>query len=52
MSALHIMQTVFEFVMIALIILCVIYEPILVKWEEKQKEKILKVFNDRKRYRK
>ena len=38
MSTAHWIQTSLEVVMIAALILGFIYEPILVKWEEKQKE--------------
>lgn len=51
MSTAHLIQTILEVLMIAAIILGFIYEPALVKWEEKQKEKVLKVFNSRKEYR-
>lgn len=51
MSTVHTIQTVLEIVMIGLIVLGIIYEPVLAKWEDKQKERILKAFNERKRYR-
>ena len=51
MSTLHIIQTVFEIVMIGLIVLGFIYEPILAKWEDKQKEKVLKALKEKRRYR-
>ena len=51
MSTAHWIQTSLEVVMIAALILGFIYEPILVKWEEKQKEKVLKAFKKRKEYR-
>ena len=52
MSTPHIIQTIIEFILIGLIIVGIIYEPLLVKWEEKQKEKIFKNFNERRNYRK
>ena len=51
MSTAHWIQTSLEVLMIAALILGFIYEPILVKWEEKQKEKVLKAFNDRRKLR-
>lgn len=47
-----IFQTVFEFLLIALVIVCIVYEPVLVAWEEKQKERVLKAFKKQKEYRK
>lgn len=51
MSTAHLIQTIIEVLMIAAIVVGFIYEPLLVKWEEKQKEKVLKAFNRRKEYR-
>lgn len=51
MSTTHWIQTTIEVVMLVAVILCTIYEPILVKWEEKQKKKVLKAFNDRRKFR-
>ena len=51
MSTAHWIQTSLEIVMVVALILGIIYEPILVKWEEKQKEKVLKAFNDRRKFR-
>ena len=51
MSTAHWIQTSLEVLMIATLILGFIYEPILVKWEEKQKEKVLKAFNNRRKFR-
>ena len=51
MSIAHWIQTSLEIVMVVALVLGVIYEPILVKWEEKQKEKVLKAFNDRRKFR-
>lgn len=52
MSTPHVIQTIFEVLLIVAVILCGIYEPVLAKWERKQGEKILKAFNKRKEYRK
>jgi hypothetical protein len=52
MSALHLIQTIIEIVVIALLVLGFIYEPILAKWEERQKKKVLKAFKERKALRK
>ena len=52
MSTPHIIQTIIEFILIGLIIVGIIYEPLLARWEEKQKEKIFKNFNKRRKHRK
>ena len=52
MSTVHTIQTILEIVVIGLIELAIIYEPAIDKWEDKQKEKVLRAFNERKRYRK
>ena len=52
MSTIHYLLTGFEVVMVVAVILGIIYEPALAKWEEKKKEKVLKAFNDRKKFRK
>jgi hypothetical protein len=52
MSTLHIIQTIFEILLIAAVIAAVVYEPVLAKWEEKQGEKMLKAFKKMKEYRK
>lgn len=46
-----IIQTVFELLLIALVIVGIIYEPVLARWEERQKEKVLKAFKERKALR-
>ena len=51
MSTTHLIQTIFEILMVGAIIVGFIYEPILVKWEAKQKEKVLKAFKKRKELR-
>ena len=52
MSTTHTIQTIFEILVIAAIIVGFIYEPALVKWEQKVKENVLRNFNKRKEYRK
>jgi hypothetical protein len=52
MSTTHIIQTVIEFLMIIAIIVAMVYEPVLVEWEHKQGEKMLKAFKKMKGYRK
>lgn len=47
-----IIQTVFEIVLVALVIVGIIYEPVLAKWEERQKEKVLRTFKEKKALRK
>ena len=51
MSTVHLIQTIIEFLLLAAIVLGIIYEPALAKWERKQGEKMLKVFNKRKVHR-
>ena len=51
MSSIFLFQTTFEIVLVALVIAILVYEPILAKWEEKQKEKVLKALKKRKEYR-
>lgn len=52
MSTAHWVQTIIEVLVIGAIIFGFIYEPMLAKWEQKQKEKVLKAFKKRKEYRK
>ena len=52
MSTPHIIQTIFEVLMIVLIVMGFLYEPSLAQWEQKQGEKMLKAFKKRKEYRK
>ena len=47
-----IIRIIFELVLIALLVLGFVYEPALAKWEDKQKEKILKELKKRKALRK
>ena len=51
MSIAHWIQTIIEALVIAALIVGFIYEPILVKWEEKQKEKVIKAWKQRKKFR-
>ena len=51
MSTAHAIQTALEILIIGLIILGQIYEPVLVEWEEKKGEKMLKAFKERKKHR-
>ena len=52
MTSMQYFQTTFEILLIGVVIAILVYEPILAKWEEKQKEKVLKALKKRKRYRK
>ena len=52
MSTIHYLLTGFEVVMVVAVILGIIYEPAIAKWEENKKEKVLKAFNDRRKFRK
>lgn len=51
MSTAHLIQTIIEFLMIAAVIIALIYEPAIAKWERKQGKKMLKAFKHRKDYR-
>lgn len=52
MSTTHLIQTVIESLVIVAVIVCLLYEPAIAKWEHKQGEKMLQAFNKRKQYRK
>lgn len=52
MSTGHAIQTAFEILMIIAVLVGLFHEPAIAKWEQKQKEKVLKAFNKRKEYRK
>lgn len=51
MSTAHWIQTIIEVLLLLAVIASMVYEPTLIKWEEMQKEKMLKAFNKRKEYR-
>ena len=51
MSSAHWVQTIIEVLVVGAIIVGFIYEPALAKWERKRGEKMLKAFNERKKYR-
>ena len=51
MSTAHLVQTIIEALMIIAVIIGGLYEPCLAAWEEKQKEKVLKAFKERKKLR-
>lgn len=51
MSNTHLIQTIVEIVLIALVIVCLICEPAIAKWEEKQKQKVMKAWKSRKKFR-
>ena len=52
MSAIHIIQTAVEILVLIAIIVGLVYEPVIAKWEEKQGEKMLKAFKKMREYRK
>ena len=52
MSTTHLVQTTLEILILIAIIVGLIYEPAIAKWEEKQKEKVIKAWKQRKEYRK
>lgn len=47
----HLLTTTIEFLLVGLVIVGFIYEPMLAKWEEKQKRKVLKALKKRKECR-
>ena len=51
MSTTHTIQTVIEILIVIAVIVAVFYEPVIAKWEQKQGEKMLKAFKERKKYR-
>ena len=52
MSTAHLIQTIIEIVVVALIIVGFIYEPAIAEWERKQGEKMLKAFKEMRKHRK
>ena len=51
MNTSHLIRTIIEALAIAALVLGLLYEPFIAKWEQKQKEKVLKAFKKRKEYR-
>lgn len=51
MSNTHLIQTGIEVVLIALVVLGIVYEPVLVAFEKRAKEKVLRAFKERKALR-
>ena len=51
MSTAHWIQTSIEVLVMIALILGLVYEPILSKWEEKQKEKVIKAWKQRRKFR-
>ena len=52
MNTTHVIQTIFEVLMVVGVIVAVFYEPAIAEWERKQGEKMLKAFKKRNEYRK
>lgn len=52
MNTTHVIQTAYEVILVVAVIVGIIYEPVIAKWERKQGEKMLKAFNKRKAFRK
>ena len=52
MSTAHWIQTIIEVLLLALVILSFVYEPLLIKWEDKQQEKMRQAFKKRREHRK
>ena len=51
MSTLQWIRTFLDVVAIVVLVLGFIYEPLLIKWEEKQKEKVFKAWKQRRKFR-
>ena len=51
MSAAHWIQTIIEVIVVVALIVGLFYEPIVAGWEERQKEKVLKAFKERRKLR-
>ena len=51
MSNAHLIQTGIEVGLIALVVLGIVYEPVLVAFEKRAKEKVLRAFKERKALR-
>ena len=51
MSTLHLLQTSLEVLLVAAVLLAIHYEPVLAKWEEKQKRKVLRALKERRKFR-
>ena len=52
MSTSHAIITTIEILVVLAVLLGLIYEPFIAEWEQKQGEKMLKRFKERKKYRK
>ena len=52
MSTTHYIQTIFEIVLMVAVIVCLIYEPTIAKWEQRQAWKMFKALRQRKELRK
>lgn len=51
MSTPHLIQTIIEEIVVVALIVGLFHEPIVTEWEERQKEKILKAFKERRKLR-
>ena len=51
MSTGDLILTIIESILIVAVVLGLYFEPAIARWEQKQKEKILKAFKERKEYR-
>ena len=52
MSTTHYIQTVLEILLFAVVIVCLIYEPAIAKWEQRQAWKMFKALKQKKVLRK
>ena len=46
------MHTIIEIVIAGLLIIGFMYEPVIARWEQRQKKKMLRAFKEMRRYRK
>lgn len=51
MSTPHLIQSIIEAIVVIALIVGLFHEPIVAEWEEKQKEKVLKAFKERRKLR-
>ena len=51
MNKAHLILSVIEIVLISAVVMGFLFEPVLVKWEEKQKQKVMTAWKNRKKRR-
>ena len=48
----HPIFAVITIILALVVILCLIYEPLLIKWEDKQRERLWRAYKERRKHRK